>query len=259
VLRDLRFALAPRWLAWHALLIAALVAFIWLGSWQLDSYAETDRRQHAAADQETAPVSEVLAPGDRLPASAVGRTVTAVGRYDEANRLLVPGRRHGDRDGYWVVTPLTTADGVLPVNRGWVATPDDPAVEAPATEVTVTGVVQPSETQNDSEVDPLADLPDGQIAYLATVQLLDALPYSPDELYDGYVAMRSEQPGASITPEPVEARGVDGGVGKWRNLGYGLQWWFFAGAAVFFWWSVIRRCLRERRAADEEAARVPAA
>jgi cytochrome oxidase assembly protein ShyY1 len=259
VLRDLRFALAPRWLAWHALLIAALVAFIWLGSWQLDSYAETDRRQHAAADQETAPVSEVLAPGDRLPASAVGRTVTAVGRYDEANRLLVPGRRHGDRDGYWVVTPLTTADGVLPVNRGWVATPDDPAVEAPATEVTVTGVVQPSETQNDSEVDPLADLPDGQIAYLATVQLLDALPYSPDELYDGYVAMRSEQPGASITPEPVEARGVDGGVGKWRNLGYGLQWWFFAGAAVFFWWSVIRRSLRERRAADEEAARVSAA
>jgi cytochrome oxidase assembly protein ShyY1 len=251
VLRDLRFALAPRWLAWHAALLAAVVAFIWLGSWQLDSYAETGRRQHAAAERESAPISEVLAPGDRLPASAVGRTVTAVGRYDEANRLLVPGRQHGNRDGYWVVAALRTADGVLPVNRGWVEQPDDPAVDAPAAEVTVTGVVLPSETQSDSQVDPLGDLPDGQIAYLATVQLLDVLPYSPDELYDGYVAMRSEQPAPAIAPEPVDARGVDEGVGKWRNLGYGLQWWFFAGAAVFFWWSVMRRSLRERRAADE--------
>ena len=100
-------------------------------------------------------------------------------------------------------------------------------------------------------MDALADLPDGQIAYLATVQLLDALPYSPDELYDGYVALRSEQPAPAVAPEPVEPRGLDDGVGKWRNLGYGLQWWFFAGAAVFFWWSVLRRSLRERRAADE--------
>ena len=253
MLRDLRFALAPRWLAWHALLVAVVVAFIWLGSWQVDSFSEADRRQHAAAEQETAPISEVLAPGDRLSASAVGRTITAVGRYDEANRLLVPGRRHGDKDGYWVVTPLRTAEGVLPVNRGWVASADDPAVEAPAAEVTVTGVVQPSETQSDSQVDALADLPDGEIAYLATVQLLDVLPYSPDELYDGYVTLRSEQPAPAVAPEPVEARGLDDGVGKWRNLGYGLQWWLFAGAAVFFWWSVLRRSLRERRAADAPA------
>ncbi len=251
MLRDLRFALAPRWLAWHGLLVVVLVAFIWLGSWQVDSFAEADRRQQAAAERETAPISELLAPGDRLPATAVGRTVTALGRYDEANRLLVPGRQHGDKDGYWVVTPLTTADGVLPVNRGWVASADDPAVEAPAAEVTVTGVVQPSETQSDSQVDALADLPDGEIAYLATVQLLDVLPYSPDELYDGYVTLQSEQPAPAVAPEPVEARGLDDGVGKWRNLGYGLQWWLFAAAAVFFWWSVLRRSLRERRAADE--------
>lgn len=250
--RDLRFALAPRWLAWHAALVVAVVAFIWLGSWQLDSYAESGRRQHAAAEQAAAPIGAVLAPGGRLPASAVGRTVTAVGRYDEANRLLVPGRRHGDKDGYWVVTPLTTAEGVVPVNRGWVATADDDAVNAPAAEVTVSGVLQPSQTQRDAQVDPLGDLPDGQIAYLATVQLLDVLPYSPDELYDGYLAMRSERPAPAVSPEPVEAGGVGDGVGQWRNLGYGLQWWFFAGAAVFFWWSVIRRSLRDRREAELE-------
>ena len=208
MIRDLRFALAPRWLAWHATLVVALVAFIWLGNWQLSSFAETGRRQHAASEQSTTPITAVMAPGGRLPSNAVGRGVTAVGRYDEANRLLVPGRRHGSKDGYWVVTPLKTADGVLPVNRGWVATPDDPAVEAPTAEVTVRGVLQPSESQGDSRVDPLAALPDGQIAYLATVQLLDVLRYSPDELYDGYAVMLSEQPAAAAAPAPVAARGV---------------------------------------------------
>ncbi|MEP6760932.1 MAG: SURF1 family protein [Sporichthyaceae bacterium] len=257
MLRDLRFAIAPRWLAWHGALLVALVACIWLGNWQLDSFAETGRRQHAAAVQAAAPVSEVLAPGDRLPSDAVGRAVTAIGRYDEANRLLVPGRRlgnPGNKEGYWVVTPLKTAEGVLPVNRGWVATPDDPAVEGPAAEVTVTGLLQPSESEHDSQVDPLANLPDGQISYLATVQLLDVLPYSPEELYDGYVVLRSEQPAQAVTPKPVQATGLDEGVGRWRNLGYGLQWWFFAAAAVFFWWSVLRRSLRERRAAAQVQA-----
>jgi cytochrome oxidase assembly protein ShyY1 len=100
-------------------------------------------------------------------------------------------------------------------------------------------------------VDPLAALPKGQVPYLASVQLLDALPYSPDELYDGYLLLRSERPAAAVAPAPVEARGVDdGGVSRWRNLGYGLQWWFFAGAAVWFWWTVLRRSLREQRAAE---------
>lgn len=253
MLRDLRFALAPRWLAWHATVVVAVLAFIWLGNWQLSSFAETGRRQQAAAEQSTTPITALLAPGGRLPSRAVGRAVTAVGRYDEANRLLVPGRRHGSRDGYWVVTPLKTAEGVLAVNRGWVAAPSDPAVDAPAAEVTVRGVLQPSETASDSQVDPVAALPDGQIAYLATVQLLDVLPYSPEELYDGYAVLRAERPAAAATPARVEARGVDEGVGRWRNLGYGLQWWFFAGAAVFFWGSVIRRSLREREAAEAPA------
>jgi cytochrome oxidase assembly protein ShyY1 len=119
--------------------------------------------------------------------------------------------------------------------------------------VTVTGVVQPSESARDSQVDPLAALPAGQIPYLATVQLLDALRYSPDELYDGYVLLRAERPEANDTPQPLQPRAADDGVGKWRNLGYGLQWWFFAAAAVAFWWSVLRRALRERRAAATPA------
>ena len=251
MLADVRSLLAPRWLAWHAALVVVLVAFTLLGRWQLDSYAETERRQQTAAGREAAALTDVVAPGERLTSDAVGRTVEATGRYDEGNQLLVPGRRHDDRDGLLVVTPLRTAAGVLPVNRGWVPAADDPATGAPAGEVTVSGVLQPSESERDSRVDVLAGLPDGQIPYLATVQLLDALPFSGDELYDGYVVLRAQQPPAAGGPELVEPRDLDGGVGKWRNLGYALQWWLFAGAAVFFWWIVIRRSLREEREEHE--------
>ncbi len=255
----IRTLLAPRWLAWHAALVAALVAFIWLGSWQVDSFAKSDRRQAAADDQGSAPLTEVLAPGQRLPAAVVGRTVTASGRYDDANQLLVPGRPLDGRDGFLVVTPLRTAEGVLPVNRGWVASPEDAATGPIPGEVTVTGVVQPSESARDSQVDALAPLPPGQIPYLATVQLLDALPYSPDELYDGYVVLDTQQPNAAVAPERVEPRALDDEVGKWRNLGYGLQWWFFAAAAIFFWAAVIRRSLREQREPQEHRDEAAAA
>ena len=247
----IRTLLAPRWLAWHAALVAVLVAFIWLGSWQVDSFAESGRRQAAADARGAAPLTSVLVPGQRLPADLVGRTVTATGRYDEDQQLLVPARPLDGRDGFLVVTPLRTDRGILPVNRGWVATPDDAATEATPAEVTVTGVVQPSESARDSQVDALAALPADQIPYLATVQVLDALPLSPDELYDGYVVLSSQRPAAAVAPQPVEPRALDDGVGKWRNLGYGLQWWLFAAAAVFFWAAVIRRSLREQREPHE--------
>ena len=54
------------------------------------------------------------------------------------------GRDRAGRTGFLVVTPVVTDDGaVMPVNRGWAATADDPAVRPPSGEVTVTGVLQP--------------------------------------------------------------------------------------------------------------------
>jgi len=250
VIRGARSLLAPRWLAWHATLVLVLVAFVLLGRWQLDSFSDENRADEAASEQAPADVATVLEPGDRLTTAVVGRTVTATGRYDAGNQLLVAGRRLDGRDGYLVVTPLRTAAGILPVNRGWVPSAEDPATDVPAGDVTVTGVVQPSETDRDSRVDLLADLPADQIPYLATVQLLDALRYTPDELYDGYVVLRAQKP-ESAGPLPVEPRDEGDGVGKWRNLGYALQWWLFAGAAIVFWWVVLRRSLRDEQPGRE--------
>jgi cytochrome oxidase assembly protein ShyY1 len=256
----IRSLLAPRWLAWHGALVVVLVAFILLGRWQLDSFEESDQQEAATPAQALIGLNRLLEPGQRLPADGVGRAVTASGRYEADHQLLVPGRRLDGRDGFLVVTPLRTSEGVVPVDRGWVATRDAPGTAVPPGEVVVTGVTQPSESERDSRVDVLAALPANQVPYLATVILLDALPYSTDELYDGYVVLTSQRPPARPGPALVQPqqRGHDG-VGKWRNLGYALQWWFFAGAAVFFWWSVIRRSLQAERDEPEVEESEPAA
>jgi cytochrome oxidase assembly protein ShyY1 len=135
-----------------------------------------------------------------------------------------------------------------------VASRRSPAVGVPPGDVRISAVLQPSESDQDSRVDPLAPPTAGQIPYLDTVQLLNAWPFPPEQLYDGYAVLTAQLPAASPAPEPVPPREFHGGVARWRNLAYALQWWLFAGAAVFFWWAVIRRSATERDPDDDSEA-----
>ena len=242
-----RFALQPRWLAWHLLLVVVLVSFVWLGRWQLGAFEHKAADRGAPGDRTVVALDRLSRPGGRLDPDDLGRPVRAAGRYDAGGTRLVPGRVEpgGRRTGFLVVTPLRTGAGVLPVVRGWVAGPAAAPAAAPAGAVSVTGLLQRSE---DGPPDgSTGDVGAGRLPYVATVTVLDALPYTADELYDGYLALRSEDPPPAARPEPVAAQALgSGGVGRWRNLAYALQWWVFAAAAVFFWWVVLRRAARER-------------
>lgn len=240
----IRALLTPRWLAWHALVVVAFVAFVAFGRWQLAAYEGVPDEPRDAARVRLA---ALLEPGQRLPDSAAGRRVSVTGEYDERGQLLVPGREHDGDKGFLVVTPLRTGSGVVAVNRGWVDRPTGPPTAVPRGQVTVHGVLQPSEPEHEARVDLLTPLPPDQVPYLATVQLLDALPYPADTLYDGFVVLTAQQPPSAVSPEPVEPARPDSGAAQWRNLAYALQWWLFAGAAVFFWAFVIRRHARESR------------
>jgi cytochrome oxidase assembly protein ShyY1 len=249
VVRVTRFALQPRWLAWHLLLVAVLVSFTWLGGWQLSAFEGKDGAPPAA--RATVPLERLSAPGGRLEPADLGRRVRVEGRYDPDHTVLVPGRTEpgGSREGFLVVSPLLTSAGVLPVLRGWVETPGSPAVAPPAGTVRAVGLLQRSETGPPPGA--MGAVGEGRLPYVATVTLLDALPYQPAELYDGFLALRSEAPDPAAAPVPVEAQAaVTDGVGRWRNLGYALQWWLFAAAAVFFWWTVLRRAALEQREHD---------
>jgi cytochrome oxidase assembly protein ShyY1 len=238
-----RFLFGPRWLLWHAALVVVLVAFTLLGLWQLNRF---EHHARSRADLPVVAIDDVLRPGGRLADDDVARRVTAIGTYDDARTRLVPGRKLDNRVGLLVVTPLRTAAGVLPVVRGWVAAESSAAIAAPAGRVTVTGRLQGSETSDQSAVDPLAQLPAKEVPYVATFSLLETWPYSPRSVYDGYVAATREVPAGASTPVRVEAHNPSGGVGRWRNLAYALNWWLFGVAALFFWGSVVRRAVKEQ-------------
>jgi cytochrome oxidase assembly protein ShyY1 len=242
-----RFVVQPRWLAWHLLLVVVLVSFTWLGRWQLGAFEHKADHGVAAGDRRTVALDTLSRPGGRLADGDVGRRVRVSGSYVADSTLLVPGRAEpgGGRTGYLVVTPVRTGDGILPVVRGWVRGSSDAATEPPLGPIEVTGLLQRSET-GPPEGRSAGTRP-GQLPYVATVTVLDALPYPAAELYDGYLALRSEQPGRTAAASPVQVAAQDvssGGVGRWRNLAYALQWWLFAAAAVFFWFVVLRRAVQ---------------
>jgi cytochrome oxidase assembly protein ShyY1 len=237
------FLLGPRWLLWHAALVVVLVAFTLLGFWQLDHF---EHHARSRADRPVVAIDDVTRPGGRLADDDVARRITARGTYDGSRTRLVPGREHDNRAGFLVVTPLRTTSGILPVVRGWVASRSSVAATPPTGPVTLTGRLQGSESSDASATDPLA-LPANEIAYVSTVSLLETWPYSPRTLYDGYVVATREVPAGSASPARVEAQRPSGGVGRWRNFAYALNWWLFGGAAIFFWGSVIRRAVTEQR------------
>lgn len=245
----LRLLLHPRWLAWHLALLLVLAAFGWLGWWQLSTFDDEGVR---AADKTVVALQKVTDPGGRLERADVGRVVRASGTWAAEGQVLAPERRHRGRDGAWVVTPLRTDGGVLPVVRGWVPR-GTPAPAPPGDPVTVTAVLQPSESESDARGVPSAG-EHGTVPYISTVTLISVLPdgasdvYDPQRLYDGFAVLRTSTSSADPALEPVEPQheAAPEAIGRWRNLGYGLQWWVFGAGAVYLWLSVLRRAAREQ-------------
>src|SRR5690606_31769992 len=122
-------------------------------------------------------------------------------------QLLVEGRALDGRVGYLVLTPLrVTDDGtqgaswaelsgapVLPVVRGWVATPEQgAALEPPAGVVRVTGYLQASEAAGQGGSAP------GLTDSVSTGALVNEWG---GPIYSGYLVLRSsdpEQPPAAV-------------------------------------------------------------
>ncbi|MDO5641205.1 MAG: SURF1 family protein [Paracoccus sp. (in: a-proteobacteria)] len=140
----------PLWQVGLVLLAGAGLFALFLGlglwqverlSWKRDLIARVDARVHAAP----IPWAEAA----RMPPDlAEYRHVTLTGRFDHTRETLVQALTELG-GGFWVLTPLETADGAVLVNRGFVPPGyRDPARRAPgqiAGEVTLTGLLRLSE------------------------------------------------------------------------------------------------------------------
>jgi cytochrome oxidase assembly protein ShyY1 len=253
-----RFLLSPRWLALHVLVLLLIPAFLFLGRWQFGRYEQRSSASALATGNLAAapvPLTSLDKPGSAVPGSVRFRGVTAAGRYDAAHELLVRRRTQNSRPGFYVLTPLITADGTaVIVNRGWVKmgpTADAPPEVPPPTagDVTVTGRLRPAETEDSTGITNRSGLPTRQVLLINTTDIAKGMPY---KLFGGYVELTEQRPSAAAAPEPVPDPDLGGGGGL--NLAYSVQWWLFIGIAVGGWFTLIRREARDLEAERESTA-----
>lgn len=233
--RVLRTLATGKWVALTLGGLLVIVAFGALSFWQWQ------RAQRDQVPPEPVPAASVLSDGVPLAAGSYGTRVSMTGAYDAEHQVLVAHAK-----GYWVVTPLRGADGlVVPVARADVSSPDDPATAVTPGTVSVIGWAQPYEGDPGGA---RPDLPAGTTDRM-TLAGLD-LPYS---VAGGWIALQTQDPAAAASVVRPVVGGEYGGPLRLQNVSYALQWAVFAGFIVFFWVRMLRDDLR----AVQEAPPVP--
>lgn len=233
-----------RWIGFTAVVVLAIVAFGLLSAWQW-SRAEDRRTERVALESSLSgqPVTWLRA-AELIRNGSDWVPVQVTGTYDADTQIVVRKRPLNSRNGFWVLTPLRTADGDLWVNRGWIpagvdalSTPDLPA--PPEGEVTIAGLLRPAPS-----VEPASNdgLPPGQVAD-PDPRLLPR----PVDLPDAYLQLTSSDP-AQQDVTTLGLPEIDDG----RNISYAVQWALFALVALSGWYYFLRREAAEDAAPVDE-------
>ncbi|GAA2021610.1 SURF1 family protein [Terrabacter terrae] len=246
-----RRLLTPRWVGMLAALVVVVAACVLLGLWQLGVAQDSGRKDvvAAASGLQRAPLQQVTAPHSAFQGEYSNRPVTVTGTYAAGRTLLVVDRRLDGRVGSWVVTPLETQGGTVPVLRGFVDGTPASAPEPPGGVVTVSGTLGPGESPKAG--DPL---PAPQVRSIDLASLVNEWP---GDLYNVVVLASAESAGPT-TGTPLSAAGLtrvpppelDAPLNL-RNAAYAVQWWVFGIFAIWMWWKMFRA---EQEAAEPVAA-----
>ncbi|MFE1328149.1 SURF1 family protein [Streptomyces sp. NPDC058735] len=253
-----RFLLSRQWVILTLIALLLIPTMIRLGIWQMHRYEERTARNERVADALAAkpvPVEALTGPGHTVTSAERYRTVTAKGRFDAEDEVVVRRRTNADdKVGYHVLTPFVLHDGrVLLVNRGWIPSsgpsqstfPEVPA--PPSGEVTIKGRLMPDETTETSGIRNLEGLPDRQIMLINSefeARRLDA------RVLGGYIAQTAPEPKGD-SPELLGDPGKEDAA---LNYAYAVQWWLFSAAVPVGWVVLARREARERAEQTASAA-----
>ena len=228
-MRSPRFLLSRRWIAFALVVVVLAYAAWWLGEWQFRRLEERKASNEVVRTNEhlpVTPVGEVLGPDRDPAASDEWRVVSATGTYDPAHTVVVRYRTREGAQGIDVVVPLVTEAGpALLVDRGWLETDPsgadrDEIPEPPAGVVSVTGYVRANGSGDSTRVGDLST---------RAISSDEIGPAIGQEVYGGFVELRSEDPAPTTALAPVELPELNNGP----HFFYGLQWWFFGVLAVF--------------------------
>lgn len=225
------FALRPKWILSHALVLALVVVMINLGFWQLDRHDERAERNERIEQRATrAPVSWGEITED--PGRNEFVRVEVDGHFDDGETVLVANRTLDGAPGFWVMTPLRIEEQVrLWVARGFVnretAAGDPAAWSAGDGPVTVVGTLQLS-------ADGGVFAPDRETAEISRPDT-GALSQRAG-FVDQTVYLQAESNSASpLTPIPLPD--LDAGP----HRGYAAQWFIFSAIALVGYPLVLRK------------------
>ena len=221
--------LARRWVLFGLAVVVLALGCYRLGEWQFDRLQDREQRNdwtraNLAADP--APVEDVLAVGEQVPADQEWLRVRATGEYDGDATVVVRYQTRDGQSGIDLVTPLVTAAGTaVLVDRGWTSTDNNGALPTdlpapPDGTVTVVGFVRADATGRGIDVE------DGSTRAVSSRTIGATLDYP---VYAGFVDAETEDPAPAddvVRPEVPE-------LGDGPHLFYGIQWYFFAALAVF--------------------------
>lgn len=239
-----------------ALAVAGLiVALICVGIGTFEIHRFQDKRHDNAVLRANAHAPAValttsLVPvrGDAPDANAMRyRHVNVSGHYVSGREQYVADKTQGGRQGFYVLTPLRTADATLLVVRGFVAARSDetrPAVVAapPAGDVRVTGWLQTPQTSSDQ----LGRLGHDEITSINPTEQAGRLR---TRVYKASLTLTAQQPGtAGLAVVPLPGLGnPTGGAQEWQLLSYVVQWYAFAVLALLMPFLVSRAEVRDAR------------
>jgi cytochrome oxidase assembly protein ShyY1 len=245
-----RFLLSRKWIAALAVVVFFGVVCVELGLWQLRRLDERTKLNAAISAHTHLPVVPIgVALTGADASAALYRRVTATGRYDVSQEVLLTGRALNDRPGNDVLTPLITSDGRgLIVNRGFVSLaitqPGDPQMKPPAGDVTVTGILLPSEQRGFlGQKEPL----NGHLTTIVRVDVTRIRQQLPYNVFPAYLLLSAQQPAQAGTLPQQESYIPD--LSNGPHFSYALQWFFFASIGVVAYIVIAWRTARGKQGA----------
>jgi len=249
-----RHALQARWLGYFALAVVFAIITSLFGLWQWDrrteAVTEIDRVE-SNFDQEPVSWNELMGPSQEWSDDLRWRSVVVEGEYRADYTTLVRTRPRIGQVGFEVLVPFTTVGGdVIVVNRGWVPTganEDSPDLipPAPSGVVSVVGKLFPGEPEI-----PGRAAPSGQVATIHLPTLASETGLAIDQR--AYLALVSENPGASPTPLLIDRPVADEGP----HLSYTFQWFLFGILGFIAWGYLLREDYRGDSAGSTKRSRL---
>lgn len=226
--------------------LAVVALGIVAGRWQYGRYearADAVRAFAAAAAMPDAELAELVAQGPTWLKGSEWRAVSATGTFDAETLTALRGRSIDGTAALHYLAWLSTEQGPLLVDVGWLPRDATHTVELPAGEVEIAGIMRAQEPD------------DGRRGDGATRIVAAQVPPPPDagEPLPGYVMLREPcEPegclGTGLQPVPLPQLSLG------PHLSYAFQWWLLALLAPFAAVFLVRRDARLEREARGEAA-----